>query len=316
MNINVAVTGICSGLGKSLISKLQNDPLIGKIIGIDISDYAGAPEKIQFFKVDVRDREGLERALKTTDVLIHLAFIVNPKTIPKIKTIYDINVNGSKCVFQAAATNSVKKIIHLSSQSAYGHLKECPSIVTEEAPRLGIKTTNFYYAHTKALVEEYLDEFEKQYPAIIITRFRPPIISGPHFNQKRGIFSATDKKRIMLPSPRGADKVSPVQIIHEEDLTDLLLCAIKRDLPGAYNISGCTLQDLGQFMNQQYGVKIVYIPRFLMQFAVKLGRIWPKLRWALAVLYNSLLDTRKIEQNLGWTPKYTTEECIREINEG
>lgn len=312
--MNVAVTGICSGLGKSLMLKLQNEHLIEKIIGIDIIDYAGAPDKVQFFKVDVRDKEGLEQALKTADVLVHLAFIVNPSKIPKMKTIYDINVNGSKSVFQAAATNSVKKIIHLSSQSVYGHLKVGPSIVTEESPRLGIQTTNFYYAHTKALVEEYLDEFERLFPAIKITRFRPPIISGPHFNQKRGIFSAVNKKRIMLPSPRGADKQSPVQMIHEEDLTDLLLSAIKRDLSGAYNVSGRTLPDLAQFMNQEYGVKVTHIPRFLMQFAVKLGRIWPKLRWALAVLYNSLLDTGKIEKDLGWTPKYTTEDCIREIN--
>ena len=310
----VAVTGINSGLGRSLVPKLQTDPLIEKIIGIDISDYAGAPEKIEFFKVDVRDEAGMERALKSVEVLVHLAFIVNPKKLPKLKIIYDINVNGSKNVFQAAAKNNVKKIIHLSSQSVYGHLKECASIVSEEAPRLGIKTTNFYYAHTKALVEQYLDEFEKLYPDIAVIRFRPPIIAGPHFIQNRGLFTAKNKKRIFTLLPEGAGKSASLQFIHEDDLTDILIVAIKRDLRGAYNVSSNILQDFSKFMNQEYGVKITKIPRFLAKFAVRLGRIWPKLRWAQAILYNSLLDTTKIEHELGWKPKYTTEECIREMN--
>jgi UDP-glucose 4-epimerase len=310
----VAVTGINSGLGRSLVPKLQKDPLIEKIIGIDLSEYMGAPEKIEFFKVDVRDKAGLERALKSAEVLVHLAFIVNPKKLPKLKTVYDINVNGSQTVFQAAAESSVKKIIHLSSQSVYGHLKECPVIVSEEAPRLGIKTTNFYYAHTKALVEEYLDAFEKLYPAIMVIRFRPPIISGPHFIQKRGLFTAKNKKRIYTIFPESADGVASLQFIHEEDLTDIILAAIKGDLHGAYNVSGNVLRDYSTFMNQEYGVKIIKIPRFLARFAVRLGRIWPKLRWAQAILYNSLLDTTKIEHELGWHPKYSTEDCIREIN--
>jgi len=217
-------------------------------------------------------------------------------------------------VFQAAAKSSVKKVIHLSSQSVYGHLKECSSIVSEEAPRLGIKTTNFYYAHTKALVEQYLDELENLYPAITVIRFRPPIIAGPHFIQNRGLFTAKNKKRIYTILPEGSGNTTSLQFIHEEDLTDILLSAIKRDLHGAYNISSNILRDFSQFMNQEYGVKITKIPRFLAKLAVRLGRIWPKLRWAQAILYNSLLDTAKVEQELDWKPKYTTEDCIREIN--
>jgi UDP-glucose 4-epimerase len=310
----VAVTGICSGLGKSLTQKLLEDPSIEKIIGIDISDYPNTPEKVEFLKVDVRDKEGLERGLRNVDIVIHLAFIVNPKVLPDIKTIYDINVNGSKNVFQAAAKNAVKKIIHLSSQSVYGHVKECPPIVSEETSRLGLKTTGFYYAHTKALVEEYLDEFEQQHKDISVIRFRPPIIVGPHFIQNRGLFTAVNKKRLFTIVPDGKDSTVSLQFIHEDDLTDVILLAIKEDLRGAYNVASNALHDYSKFMNEEYGVKIIKIPRFLVKFGVKLGKIWPKLRWAQAILYNSLLDTGKIEQALGWKPKYTTEECIKEIN--
>jgi UDP-glucose 4-epimerase len=314
MNMIVAVTGICSGLGKALVPKLQQDPMIDKIIGIDVSAYVGAPEKIEFFQVDVRDKEGLEGALKKVEVLVHLAFIVNPKKLPKRKIIYDINVNGSENVFQAAAKNMVKKIIHLSSQSVYGHVKACPSIVTEEAPRLGMKTTNFYYSHTKALVEQYLDEFETIYPDIVVIRFRPPVIMGPHFVQNTGILTTVNKKRIYTLLPASAEKKTSLQLIHEDDLTDILLRAIKSDLRGAYNVSSNILPDFSIFMIQEYGMKVTKIPRFLAKVAVKFGSIWPKLRWLQAILYNSLLNTEKLEHELNWKPKYSTEECIREIN--
>lgn len=78
----VAVTGINSALGKLLIPKLQAEPSIEKIIGIDLNEYRGNSEKIQFFKIDVRDKNGMERVLDGIDVIIHLAFIVNPKKIP------------------------------------------------------------------------------------------------------------------------------------------------------------------------------------------------------------------------------------------
>ncbi|MFX1297673.1 MAG: NAD-dependent epimerase/dehydratase family protein [Promethearchaeota archaeon] len=311
----VAVTGICSGLGKVLVPKLQNDPSIQKIVGIDINEYEGNREKIDFFKCDVRDRAGVERALKSVDVLIHLAFIVIPKKLPSLKMIYDINVNGSKTVFQAAAKNQVKKIIHISSQAVYGHLPECPKEVTENAPRLGIKTTNFYYSHTKALVEEYLDEFEEFYPNINVIRFRPPVIVGPHFSGNLGILTVVGKKNLITVLPMNHDGKSPLQLIHEDDLTDVLLIAVKNDISGAYNVASNVVPDLLEFVQKEYNIKVRRIPKFLVRFVVRFGRIWTKLRWLQAILYNSLLNTERIGLELNWKPKYSTEDCIKEINE-
>ena len=311
----VAVTGINSGLGRTLVPKLQHEPTIEKIIGIDISEYKDNPEKVEFIRTDVRDAEGMERALKGADVLVHLAYIVMPKKIPKLKLIYDINVNGSKTVFQAATKNSVKKIIHLSSQSVYGHVKECPKIVKEDAPRLGIKTTNFYYSHTKALVEEFLDQFEKDFPTISVTRLRPPIITGPHFLQNLGLLNFRNKKRATTAIPANQDGKLPLQLIHEEDLTDILMMAIMKDMQGAYNVGSNIIPDLEEFAKREYGMKVRRLPQFLVKLGIKAGRIWKSLIWAQALLYNSLLNTEKLEQEFGWKPKYSTEACIKEVNQ-
>jgi UDP-glucose 4-epimerase len=310
----VGVTGINSGLGRTLVPKLQHEPTIDKIIGIDISEYKDNPEKVEFIRTDVRDAEGMERALKGVDVLVHLAYIVMPKKIPKLKLIYDINVNGSKTVFQAATKNLVKKIIHLSSQSVYGHVKECPKIVKEDSPRLGIKTTNFYYSHTKALVEEFLDQFEIANSAISIIRLRPPIITGPHFLQNLGLLDFRNKKRATTAIPANHDGKLPIQLIHEEDLTDIIMMAIMKDIRGAYNVGSNVIPDLEEFAKQEYGIKVRRLPQFLVKLGIKADKIWKSLIWAEALLYNSLLNTEKIEQEFHWKPKYSTEACIAGIN--
>jgi UDP-glucose 4-epimerase len=310
----VAITGICSGLARALTPKLQRDADVSKIIGIDITDYEGDTEKIEFHKLDVRDSEGMEKALKGVDTLVHLAYIVIPKKLPPLKVIYDINVNGSRTVFDAATKNKVKKIIHLSSQSVYGHVRECPRIVKEDAPRLGIKTTNFYYSHTKALVEAYLDVIEGTYPDIAVVRFRPPIIAGKNFIQNLGLISLGEGKTRLFPAI--GNRNQGLQLIHQEDLTDALMLAITRDVKGAFNVASNVLPDLAGFIEKENGIKVrrVPIPRFLIRLVIGLGRIWTKLRWLQAILYNSLLDTEKIESRLGWKAKYSTEDCLREIN--
>ncbi|NVM30549.1 MAG: NAD-dependent epimerase/dehydratase family protein [Candidatus Helarchaeota archaeon] len=314
--MRVAVTGICSGLGKALLPKLQMDPSVSEIIGIDVVEFEGNTEKVNFLKIDVRDAGAIERALKGVDVLIHLAYIVIPKKLPKLRVIYDINVNGSKTVFKAAAKNNVKKIMYISSQAVYGHVKECPKIVTEESPRLGIKTMNFYYSHTKALVEKYLDELEETYPDIAVVRFRPPIIAGANFIENLGLISPKKGKNMLFPQIAGEGL--GLQLVHEDDLTNAIMIALKRDVHGAYNVASNILPGLIEFFEQEFGTKVrrIPIPRVLVKLAIGLGRIWTKLSWLQAILYHSSLNTEKIEKELNWKPKYSTEDCLRELYQG
>lgn len=79
----IAVTGISSGLGKALIPKLQGDPSVERIIGIDVAEYSGNPDKITFIKADVRNMDSMVASLEGVDVLFHLAFIVVPTKLPQ-----------------------------------------------------------------------------------------------------------------------------------------------------------------------------------------------------------------------------------------
>lgn len=309
----VGVTGISSGLGRSLIPKLQKDPDIEKIVGIDIADYPGNSEKIEFHKIDIRDFEELKLVFKGVDVLIHLAFIVVPENMPKLRDIYDININGSIRVFKAAS-NYVKKIIHMSSVAAYGHLDEMSNLVYEDSPILGIKTKNFYYSHCKGLLEKYLDFFEKKFPDIILTRFRPPIISGENFFNNVKIFELLNKIKIISKNKRH----NFTQLIHQDDLTDVIMIALKEDHSGAFNISSNPI-NFDAYLKKIFGnTRQFPVPQILLDLIIKLGKICKPLSrytgWLQAAKNNGILITKKIQNEFGgWKPKYTTEDCFDEI---
>ncbi|MHA1270677.1 MAG: NAD-dependent epimerase/dehydratase family protein [Candidatus Helarchaeota archaeon] len=310
--MKIAITGINSGLGKILVPKLQKDPEIKKIIGIDITEYNGNRDKIEFIKMDIRDYDGLKSVLKDVDVLIHLAFIVISNNLPSLNEIYDININGSIRVFKASIRNNIRKIIHISSQAAYGHVPEVPDIVTEEDPLLGLRTTNFYYSHTKALLEKYLDKLEQKYN-ILVTRFRPPIIVGNHFSVNFQSLKFISKI-VFIPDTK---KPTLIQFIHEDDLTDAIILAIKNDYPGVFNIAAEPI-DYYKYIKQKYQIKNnILIPKCIINFLIISSKIVKPLSkyigWIQAALYNSKLNTDKIRNVFNWTPRFSTQDCIDEI---
>jgi len=308
--MKVAITGINSGIAKVLVPILQNDPSIEKIVGIDVSSFKGDPVKIEFLKIDIRDSDNLEKALKGTDVLIHLAFIVIPNKIPPLNEIYDININGSIRVFKAAAKNSVKKIIHLSSVSAYGHIDQIPYIVDENSALLGIKTKDFYYSYSKAVVELFLDKFSKKYPFITITRIRPPIIAGGPFRSHIISLKTLGRIKIIPQKIQGL-----LQLVHIDDLCEIINFFIKHDYHGPINVTSNPI-DYHKFLQTRFKINFIfYIPIIVINLIIKIGKLCKPLSrytgWIQAYKNNSILKSDLIKTLIkGWKPKYSTEQCI------
>lgn len=307
----IGMTGVSSGLAKVLVPKLQGDPSVERIIGIDVNDFRGNRDKITFIKGDVRDMPSMESAFQNVDILFHLAFIVGEGKIPDMKTIYDININGSKSVFNAAAKSKVKKIIYLSSVSAYGHQPESPPVVTEDFPLLGTVTTNFYYSFTKATVEQFLDQFEKDHPEISVIRARPPIFSRSHSSVNLRTLSTPKRTSSRVLFPLNQNGKLPVQLINEDDLTDALMLLMKKDIRGAYNVASSPLPDLCAFLKEEFNHELKPASYRWNNFYLRMQNRWPKLGWIQALKYMCILDTAKMEKELGWKPKMTTEDIIR-----
>jgi len=295
--MKVAITGISSRLADGIVPLFEADPEITEILGIDIKEPEQSYSKVKFVKRDVRD-ETLEEDLKGYDVIIHLAFIVEP---PLPKDYFSINVDGSKNVFNSAIKAGVKKIIHASSIAAYGTFKDNPLPIFEDHP-LKLMKPKFYYNETKYLVEEILDQIEKDNPDVIITRFRPCVILF-------GTYGLITESKVISVAPK-----SPSQYIWVDDLAQAFYLATKNDAPGAFNMAGDNPLDdykIAERLDKKLVKVNWHVAKFFVGLTYKL-HIQRKLSsgWLRAARYPCVVDCSKAKKELGWNPKLDTLEAI------
>jgi len=277
--MRVGITGISSTLGSCLIPKLIEDPNVEQIIGIDLKPLNGEiHSKIKFVKGDVRVLSDLKRAFKNIDVLIHMAFVVIG-SIPDPKTIYVINFEGTRNVFNIAAKLGIKKVIYSSSIAAYGKNISNSKFLTEQSPILGHEFTSFYYPYTKALVENFIADFEKKHPEIKITIFRPHVIIGPQFlsntnNFKLSFGQLISKRRVYWRIGNKNMGTSLIQFTDENDLVNVMYYAVSNSFPGVYNIAGEPF-DITEIISD-LGKKVKYIPWWLVEGFLTLLGIFSK----------------------------------------
>lgn len=112
---------------------------------------APVASEIELFKGDIRDSERLEQALRGVDYVFHLAaFVSVPLSMEEPQTCFDINVQGTVNVLDAAQKAGVKRVVLSSSAAVYGDTVQMPlteeSDVTSLSPYAASKRTNEIYA--------------------------------------------------------------------------------------------------------------------------------------------------------------------------
>ena len=109
---------------------------------------------VPFYKVDIRDREGLSRvfALHNFDCCIHFAGLkAVGESVEKPWEYYENNIGGTLVLLDVMRKHGCKNIIFSSSATVYGNPAEMP--ITEACPK-GHCTNP--YGQTKSMLEEIL----------------------------------------------------------------------------------------------------------------------------------------------------------------
>jgi UDP-glucose 4-epimerase len=301
--MKIALTGSSSYLAGVLLPLLEADPEIEQIIGIDLKPRPENFKKLQWVKRDVRDAQ-LDKDFQGCDTLVHMAFIVMP--IRQEKEALEINIEGSKNVFRAAAKAGVRKIVYTSSCAAYGAWPDNPNLIKEDQPVRGMP--DFYYSWSKAKVEEFLNEFEKEHREIIITRLRPPIFLGPNIN---------NLMRDMVSSPvsvRMIDRDCKAQFAWDEDIAQAIHLAIRKNCPGAFNVSGdgcLSLEEIGQMLGKialPITFRMAYIGAWLL-WRLRILK-WMSPGWVAVMASPIIISSEKAKTVMGWKPKYDTRAAL------
>jgi len=163
------ITGGAGFIGNN-IAKL----LIKKGHDVDIIDnlHTGRKEnlkeiidKINFYQIDIQKKNDLEKIIKNCDGIFHEAALTAvPESFEKPKEYHDVNVIGTKNIFEIAQKENIRAV-YASSSSIYGDVKNTP--IKENADRKPINP----YGQTKLDDELLAEKLSKNNVSIIGLRY-------------------------------------------------------------------------------------------------------------------------------------------------
>ncbi len=325
-NLTVAVTGPTGTFGFGLMPLLQDDARIASVVGIarrpfDAKEHGWT--KLTYRRGDVRDRAALEEAFQGADVVVHLAFMITGAA--SRETIRRINVEGTLNAFRAAASAGARRFVYASSIAAYGFHGDNPIGMTEDWPAR--PAAHLFYAREKAEIERLLGMEAARHPGTGLYLLRPPVVLGPDAVGAKEIVPGPlapilrrlDGLRGRVPLPVLTPPV-PVQFIHQEDVGQaFLLCIVGAGAPGVYNITGDGVLSGAQLL-RELGFMPIPAPGALLRATARGVAAVPFAPafagWAEAMSHPSIMDASKAKDKLGWKPRYTSLEALRDTLNG
>ena len=328
-DLTVAVTGPTGTFGFGLMPLLQDDDRIARIVGIARRPFDPGEHgwtKMAYRRGDVRDPEALREAFGGADVVVHLAFIITGNA--QRSTIRAVNVEGTLNTFRAAAAAGVKRFVYASSVAAYGFHRDNPEGLTEDWPVR--PASRLFYAQEKAEIETLLCAEADDQPEIGLYLLRPPVVLGPHSVGAKQLLPGPlaplgDRLgrrfgRLPVPIPALVPEL-PVQFIHEEDVgRAFVLCVVGAGPPGAYNITADGVLTAADVARELGLVPLpLPVPRRVVQASARAvsalplpSFVPPVTEWAEALSHPAIMDARKAKRQLGWVPRYSARQALRD----
>ncbi len=173
----VFVTGASGLIGSFIIRELiQTGHTVRAIrrARTDMSLLADVEDRVEWKEGDVLDVSLMEEYSQGAEVIIHGAAVVS--FMPRdIKTMYQVNVEGTRNMLYAAQKNRVKKFCFLSSIAALGRSDHQKTI--DETSKWEESSLNSHYAQSKHQAEMEVWRAEAEGLATII--LNPSVVIGP-----------------------------------------------------------------------------------------------------------------------------------------
>jgi nucleoside-diphosphate-sugar epimerase len=170
--MKVLVTGGTGFTGSALVMRLVNLGYSVKTIdykeGIRVDQLKDAG--VEVIIGSITDKALVDRAIEDVDFVFHIAAAFRELDVPN-EHYYNVNVNGTRNIFEASEKHNVKKVVYCSTQGVHGHITNPPG--NENSPI----APEDYYQQTKYEGELVAQEFIKK--GMKVTIIRPTAIYGP-----------------------------------------------------------------------------------------------------------------------------------------
>ncbi len=305
--MRIVVTGTRSNLARALLPLLVADERFTEIIGIDRREAAFQHKRFTQVLLDTRSPQ-IGRVMAGANAVVHLAS-TEPGDSTEERQNHtlrrDINVSGGQNVFRCAAQQRVGSVVHLSSAAVYA-LPARRRPIDEQQPRKALP--GFGLAEDQVALEDWLDAFEQEHPAVRVVRLRPHLIVGAQG-------PPAVRRLLRAPfSPRLSGRPPRLQCVHAADLAHAVLQGLLKDVAGAFNLACANAATLRE-MQRMVGGGAVPLPfplaYRLLHLAARFGKgIEPS--WAEALRHEIVLDTNRARRLLGWKPRYdSVQSCLK-----
>lgn len=219
---------------------------------------------------------------------------------------YDVDVNGTHNVLEAAAAAGTPQVLVTSSSTAYLAFPDNPVPLTEEDPVRGVSA--FSYARDKTESDRICQLWAAKYPERTMTIARPCIVFGPNVDNYL--------VRLWTKQPFAADPGTldnDIQFVHEDDVVEAITALLVGRHAGAFNVAGDGLMTSREYA-EMIGAPIRRAP---LRAYRGLARTMWNVRLSEAppgsvdfTLYPWIASNEKLKRETGWSPRHTTRETF------
>ncbi len=253
---------------------------------------------VEFLQGDVRDPAFLAKAIGKVDGVFHLAAISSvERSVLEPEHVHSVNVSGTLSVLEASRRAGVKRLVFVSSASAYGDCDRLPLL--EDCCLQPLSP----YGASKVAGEVYVGVFHRLgfLETVIL---RPFNIFGPRQDPASpysGVISIFARNAISGEKPQlFGDGKQTRDFLYVGDLCHALLLAMETE--GArgqvINIASgreTTIQEVGETIFRLRGSR--FEPQFMPPRAGDIRR--------------SLASIERAKEVLGWEPRISLEDGLR-----
>lgn len=302
----VVVTGVAGSVGQRLLARLDDDPNVQRVIGIDPRQPPVWSAKLEHHSVDL-SRADLLPLLRGAGCIVHLAHAFDEDRAAPTQA----NLVGTRRLLDAAEVAEVRHLVALSSATVYGAWPNNPVPLTEDAPLRPVP--EFAYAVGKADVEHLLADWCERHHGTTVAVLRPTVALGEEES------SWIARALVAAAGLHAGDSDPPVQFLHLDDLAAAVDVARRSRLDGPYNVApdgwipGETARQLSGSGPAPRLPERVAARVAEWSWELRLGPIPPGL---LPYTVHPWVIANDRLRRAGWVPRYTNEEAFVAGHEG
>jgi UDP-glucose 4-epimerase len=303
----VLITGVGSHVGSLLAARLERDPEVEHVVGLDTRRPHVRLERTELIQADIRDPQIATLIPPTrVDTLVHEQIVRQPGPGMSSRAMHDINVIGTLQLLAACErVQTLTRIVVRGSAGIYGAEPHAPQFFGEEMARLFPLRTRFQ--RDVAEIENYFETYARRHDAVscAMLRYQPAIGPGLRTQITRYL------SQPVCPTYMGFDP--RIQLVHIDDALEAIVAAVRAPVRGPVNVAAPGTIGLSR-MIRMAGKRALPIaaPLFgaVTQTGQRLGLDTQSDDFQRFLRYGRGVDTRRLTDEVGYEPRHSTVDAV------